>query len=223
MRKRREVDQRLGMRLPALLGLIALLVVGCAGPLAPEDGTLPAQTPGAQTPGVETPEGVLPEDMDTPEGEVIPEEMETPEAEVVPGELETPEVETPEVETPEVETPEVETPEAETPEAETATPEAETPEAGETPADGAEDVEIVMELSMFMPPEITIPAGTTVVWVNNDSFEHNVTSGPEDDPTDLFDADVAAGESFSFTFEEPGTYPYHCDIHPGMVGTVIVE
>ncbi len=80
-----------------------------------------------------------------------------------------------------------------------------------------------MQSSTFQPEEITVAPGTTVTWTNEDGFQHTVTSGTRDQPTELFDETVAGGGSFSYTFEEPGTYPYFCSIHPGMEGTVVVE
>lgn len=72
----------------------------------------------------------------------------------------------------------------------------------------------------FSPEEITVKAGETVRWVNNDPVGHTVT-----DDGGTFDSGIIDGNGGSFeqTFEEPGTYPYHCSIHPIMKGTVIVE
>ena len=58
----------------------------------------------------------------------------------------------------------------------------------------------------FIPNEITVPEDSTVVWFNNDNAVHTVTSGRRTDPTGLFDATVEVGGTFSFFFEEPGTY-----------------
>jgi plastocyanin len=97
-------------------------------------------------------------------------------------------------------------------------PSADTPEP---PPQG--QVEVVMQGSQFQPAEVTIEAGTTVVWTNQDALPHTVTAGSRGNPSGLFDEDVGAGGDFSFTFEEPGTYEYYCSIHPGMDGTVVVE
>jgi plastocyanin len=105
---------------------------------------------------------------------------------------------------------------------ETAPPtEATAPAASPTEATG--QVQIVMRNVAFMPKEITVPVGTTVVWTNQDSFEHTVTSGTRGNPSGLFDTRVAAGGSFSFTFDKAGTYSYYCSIHSGMNGTVVVK
>ena len=75
----------------------------------------------------------------------------------------------------------------------------------------------------FYPATLTISRGTTVTWVNMDFVQHTVTAGSEQAPTGLFDShELSHGQSFSYTFNSPGTYTYYCDIHPGMVGTVVV-
>ncbi|MBW3591173.1 MAG: cupredoxin domain-containing protein [Actinobacteria bacterium] len=71
-----------------------------------------------------------------------------------------------------------------------------------------------------------VSAGDTVIWVNEEeSTPHTVTAGSEDDPSGKFDSgNLDSGDTFEFTFEEPGTYEYYCDIHPGsMSGTVTVS
>ncbi|MYB30020.1 MAG: hypothetical protein F4Y18_03155 [Cenarchaeum sp. SB0663_bin_5] len=77
----------------------------------------------------------------------------------------------------------------------------------------------------FQPSYLTILVGDTVNWVNNDVAAHTVTSGsPQDGPSGVFDSSlVMGGTVFSHTFEEPGTYPYFCLVHPWMIGSVIVE
>ncbi len=70
----------------------------------------------------------------------------------------------------------------------------------------------------FGPAEVEVVVGTTVTWTNFDGATHTATA---DDGT--FDSgDIPAGEEFSFTFEEPGTFSYFCEIHPDMTGTVTV-
>ena len=76
----------------------------------------------------------------------------------------------------------------------------------------------------FLPSQITIPAGTTVEWINDEPAKHTATA---DD--DRFDSgDQSLGVSYSHTFAEPGAYPYFCRYHGdiggvGMAGTIIVE
>src|SRR5262245_10332571 len=71
----------------------------------------------------------------------------------------------------------------------------------------------------FVPDELDIAAGTTVTWTNNDSISHTTTS----DATGFDSGIVGPGKQFSFAFPTAGTFSYHCDIHPGMVGKVVVR
>lgn len=78
--------------------------------------------------------------------------------------------------------------------------------------------------SRFQPGEITVPVGATVTWIHQAQLSHTVTADEG-----LFDSGtLRAGDTFSFTFEEAGEYPYYCKFHgneggSGMSGTVIVE
>jgi plastocyanin len=93
-----------------------------------------------------------------------------------------------------------------------------------TGATGGSTAQVVMKNIAFQPSQITVAVGTTVTWVNEDSVTHTVESGTRDNPTGLFNSgDVAGGASFSYTFDQPGTYDYFCRIHPGMNGQVIVQ
>ena len=85
------------------------------------------------------------------------------------------------------------------------------------------EIEVTMPGRVFDPVEVTIEVGTTVRWINTDNEFHTVTAGTRDNPTGLFDAPLDPGEEFSYTFDEPGTYEYHCIPHFGMDGVVIVE
>ncbi|WP_171161920.1 cupredoxin family copper-binding protein [Streptomyces sp. I05A-00742] len=70
----------------------------------------------------------------------------------------------------------------------------------------------------FVPPELTIGAGETVTWTNNDSTPHTVTA---DDGT--FDSGpLNQGQTFSRTFNQRGQFTYHCSFHPSMTGTITV-
>ena len=79
--------------------------------------------------------------------------------------------------------------------------------------------------SCFIPSTIAISTGDTVTWVNTDNAAHTVTSGtPAGGLSGVFDSSLmmAGSVSFSHTFDTAGTYPYHCMVHPWMLGTVIV-
>lgn len=78
---------------------------------------------------------------------------------------------------------------------------------------------VTMKNLMFSPSTLTVSVGTTVTWKNTDSLQHTVTSD-----TGLFDSGLfGSGATYTHTFSTAGTYPYHCTIHAGMVGTIIVQ
>lgn len=83
---------------------------------------------------------------------------------------------------------------------------------------GAETVTVNVQNFQYTPKTITIKAGDTVTWVNNDVVRHTATSNDG-----VFDGDLPSKGSYSYTFTEAGTYPYYCAPHPTMKGTVIVE
>jgi plastocyanin len=72
----------------------------------------------------------------------------------------------------------------------------------------------------FSPPMVTVPAGTTITWVNDDDIPHTVVS---DDKTSFRSAVLDTGGRFSFTFARPGSFGYFCSIHPHMTGRVLVK
>ena len=70
----------------------------------------------------------------------------------------------------------------------------------------------------FSPNPVEVKVGETVTWINDDSGRHTVTS--EDG---VFDSGMMGkGQSFSYTFDKAGEYPYFCSPHPTMAGTVVV-
>ncbi len=68
------------------------------------------------------------------------------------------------------------------------------------------------------PDELTVPLGTKVIWVNDDTTDHTVTS----DDGKFHSGKMASGEQFSYVFDRPGNYPYYCDIHPSEQGMIRV-
>ncbi len=70
----------------------------------------------------------------------------------------------------------------------------------------------------YQPANIQVRAGTTVTWTNQDNVPHSVTfkNGMKDSGL------LNQGQSFSYTFNTPGTYQYYCTVHPYMVATVTV-
>ena len=71
----------------------------------------------------------------------------------------------------------------------------------------------------FTPPDLTVAAGTTVTWKNNDGEVHRV----QDDHKGFSSAALDTDDSFSHTFATPGIYHYFCTIHPYMVGKIVVK
>jgi plastocyanin len=71
----------------------------------------------------------------------------------------------------------------------------------------------------FVPGTITIQAGTTVEWTNNDPLPHSVTS----DNGTIDSGLIGSGNRWRHTFTTPGTFTYHCTPHPFMKGTVVVR
>lgn len=99
-------------------------------------------------------------------------------------------------------------------------------EAAVTNDASSDEVQIEINLFNFSEKEITVPAGTTVTWINNDGTQHSVTSGTPDDNPDgdgTFDSDFfEEGETFSMVFDKPGEYHYFCRRHSHMQAVVIV-
>ena len=78
----------------------------------------------------------------------------------------------------------------------------------------------------YSPPEVTIDVGSEVLWSNDDSASHTVTSGDPKSggPDGIFDSGLfLSGKTFSHKFEEAGKFSYFCQVHPWMQGTVIVQ
>jgi plastocyanin len=78
---------------------------------------------------------------------------------------------------------------------------------------------VEMRQMAFAPQRLEVTAGTTVEWTNRDQLEHTITandgswdSGP-----------IAAGGTWRRTFDQPGTYAFHCTPHPFMTGVVVVK
>lgn len=85
-----------------------------------------------------------------------------------------------------------------------------------TTAEAAPDT-VVIQNFQFNPEIMTVEVGTTVTWINRET-DHDVVSD-----TGLFTSPVLGdGENFTYTFNEEGEYPYHCGLHPSMIGKVVV-
>jgi len=73
--------------------------------------------------------------------------------------------------------------------------------------------------------DLTIAAGTTVTWVNNDTLPHTSTNGTDGVAASdsVFDLQLPIGGSASYTFAEAGSYPVTCTIHATMNMTITVQ
>jgi len=94
-----------------------------------------------------------------------------------------------------------------------------------TAANPAGDSAVTVKQFQFMPSELTVKAGTNVTWTNQDDILHTATSGATPGTADgKFDGQMdGRGKSFSHAFDQAGRYPYFCNRHTSMTGTVIVE
>ncbi len=72
----------------------------------------------------------------------------------------------------------------------------------------------------FVPATLGITSGTTVTWYNNDTVTHTVTS---DDGSFPSSGNIAPGQTYSVTFNQTGTFGYHCSIHIFMRAEIIVQ
>lgn len=71
----------------------------------------------------------------------------------------------------------------------------------------------------FSPQAITVSAGDTLTWRNDDNVGHTVTS---DTGSELNSPVLSHGQTYQHIFSASGSYPYHCSIHTNMTGTVTV-
>jgi plastocyanin len=87
------------------------------------------------------------------------------------------------------------------------------------PAGLAEAGRVPIQQYSFLPSDITVRAGTTVTWSNEDDAVHTVTAADKSWDSGR----LPVGGTFSQTFTEPGTYEFLCSIHAAMKGTVTVQ
>lgn len=97
---------------------------------------------------------------------------------------------------------------------------------GESPPDAGGEAPagtVVIEGFAFEPPSVQVAAGEAVTWTNQDSALHTVTAGEPSAAEGTFDEPVEPGATVEVTFDEAGTFPYFCTIHPAMTGEVVVS
>ena len=71
----------------------------------------------------------------------------------------------------------------------------------------------------FTPPTLAVSVGTTVTWGNNDTITHTSTADAGQWDSSTF----GSGQTFTHKFDTAGSFKYHCTIHPGMTGTIVVQ
>jgi plastocyanin len=83
----------------------------------------------------------------------------------------------------------------------------------------AAETKVIIDRFTFTPQRVTVKAGATVTWVNDDDVPHTVASSAK-----LFKSKALdTSDKFSFTFTTPGVYEYFCSVHPHMTGAIVVE
>ena len=114
------------------------------------------------------------------------------------------------------------------------------PSAEPASADGGSTSSKAVEVVniAYAPEALEVALGTEVTWTNEDEgVRHTVTSGTPGDngvpgvsegqpsrPDGIFDGDLPdASSRFAFTFDEAGTFPYFCEVHPSMTGEIVVR
>ncbi len=87
-----------------------------------------------------------------------------------------------------------------------------------TKSDAPTSSEVNIDNFSFKPRSLTVKAGTTVTWTNKDDMPHNVVNTAGKFTSPVLDTD----QKYAFTFQEPGSYPYSCKLHPMMTAKITV-
>jgi plastocyanin len=86
-------------------------------------------------------------------------------------------------------------------------------------AAGPPGAAVTIDNFTFSPTPITVAAGATVTWTNDDDIPHTVRAVDGSFRSKPMDS----ADSYSFTFTRPGVYSYFCSIHPKMLGKIVVK
>jgi plastocyanin len=92
--------------------------------------------------------------------------------------------------------------------------------AAEPASPAAKTVQVNIYNYKFDPETLTVTSGTTVTWTNKDDIPHTVASS---DKSFKGSGGLDTGDSYSYTFDKPGTYKYFCTLHPFMMGVIVVQ
>ena len=83
----------------------------------------------------------------------------------------------------------------------------------------SENNTVNIQNSAYIPVTLNVKVGTTVMWINKDPHPQDVVSD-----SGLFNSgNLNNGQSYNYTFNQTGSYPYHSSIHPSMNGTIVVS
>jgi len=88
-----------------------------------------------------------------------------------------------------------------------------------SPSAWAEEQKIGIKDHIFVPANLTVPAGSKVTWVNHDADPHTVV----EENNKFHSGALDTNDNYSYTFMTPGTYKYFCTLHPTMLGSVTVK
>ena len=80
--------------------------------------------------------------------------------------------------------------------------------------------QVMMQDYAFSPAALTVRVGDTVTWMQHDQAPHDVVTTSA--PVAFRSPQLSAGQSWSYTFSQPGTYQYYCSVHPDMRASVTV-
>lgn len=93
------------------------------------------------------------------------------------------------------------------------------PETQTTPAPVNGEQAVAISNFSFQPKDVTIPVGTTIVWTNQDTAPHAILA----DDGSFSSESLTMNSIHRRVFTTPGSFPYHCSIHPTMHGTITVK
>jgi plastocyanin len=86
-------------------------------------------------------------------------------------------------------------------------------------ADAPKPVVVHITMFKFIPATVTVPAGTTITFVNDDEEPHTVTATNKSFDSEAMDSH----QSWKHAFAKSGTFTYFCELHPYMKGTIVVK
>lgn len=87
----------------------------------------------------------------------------------------------------------------------------------------AKTVTVTIGTFVFEPVTISVNKGDSIVFTNTHGVAHTVTSDVGAGPTGLSSGNMNQNADYTFTFNDTGTYRYHCEYHPSMRATVVVN